>query len=127
MPLASTRTAQVDRTPDGIVVVRINAGAVQSIQDAQDNIAAAAQARGQGLAPILVDIRGSAPLDAETRHYYSGKQLTDYFTALGLLVPIGAFGKMFGNVYLRVAKPGIPAKLFNSEEEAMTWLRSQLR
>ena len=108
------------------MIVRINAGAVQNIQDAMENIATAAKAASGIRAPILVDIRGSAPLDAETRHYYSGKQLTDYFIALGLLVPIGAFGRMFGNVYLRVAKPGIPAQLFSDEAQALSWLRKQL-
>lgn len=106
------------------MIVRIRPGAVQSVEDAKENIRVTVEASGGKRVPLLTDIRGATPLDAETRHYYSGRQLTDFFTALAVLVPIGAFGKMFGNVYLRVAKPGIPAQLFNSEEEALHWLKS---
>ena len=70
---------------------------------------------------MVVDLREAMTLDAETRHYYSGKQLTDFFSALALLVPVGTFGKMMGNLYLRVANPGIPSKLFDSETDAIEW------
>ena len=65
-------------------------------------------------------------LDAEVRHYYSGKQLTDFFTSVAILVPAGAFGKMMGNIYLRVANPEIPSKLFDSETEALRWSTQHL-
>ena len=29
---------------------------------------------------------------------------------------------MMGNVYLRVARPGIPTKLFSNEAKAVEWL-----
>ncbi len=109
------------------MTARIRQGAVQTVLDAKRNIEACAAARENGKAPLLTDIRGAAPLDAETRHYYSGRQLTDYFTALGILVPIGPFGKMFGNIYLRVANPGIPSKLFSSEDDAIQWLEEFLK
>jgi hypothetical protein len=70
---------------------------------------------------MVVDLREAMTLDAETRHYYSGKQLTDFFSSLALLVTAGAFGKMMGNLYLRVVNPGIPSKLFDSETDAMQW------
>jgi hypothetical protein len=66
------------------------------------------------------------PLDAETRHYYTGKRLTDFFTSLAILAPGGAFGKMMANLYLRVANPGIPSRLFESEAEAIRWSLQQL-
>lgn len=116
-----TRTARVEKTSEGVVVTRILPGVQQSISDAVANIAASAAACGGKRAPIVVDLREAVPLDAETRHYYSGKQLTDYFSSLAILVPAGAFGKMLGNLYLRVANPGIPSRLFNSEEDALHW------
>ena len=39
-----------------------------------------------------------------------------------LLVEASPMGTMMGNVYLRVARLGIPTKLFTSEPEAMQWL-----
>ena len=124
--IRETRTARVERTPAGIVVTRIKAGVKQVVSDAVENLSISAQASNGKLAPLLVDIREAAALDAEPRHYYTGKRLDDSFSAFALLVVIGAFGKMMGNIYLRVAKPGIPARLFTSEEEALRWLESHL-
>lgn len=119
--IGSTRTARVERTAEGIVCTRILPDVQQSVSDAVANISASAEACGGKRAPIIVDLRHAVPLDAETRHYYSGKQLTNYFSSLAILVPIGAFGKMVGNLYLSVAQPGIPSRLFNSEAEALKW------
>jgi len=124
--IRETRTARVERTPAGIVVVRVKSGMKQVIGDAVENLSASAEASNGKRVPLLVDIREAAPLDAEIRHYYTGKRLDASFSALAILVVIGAFGKMMGNVYLRVAKPGIPARLFTSEEEALRWLEGHL-
>ena len=121
-----TRTAQVETTADGIVITRVLPDVDQRLQDAVDNVAAAVEACRGCRKPIVVDLRQARALDPETRHYYSGKQLTDSFTSIALLVPIGAFGKMMGNLYLRVANPGIPARLFDSEAAALRWSAGHL-
>ena len=116
-----TRTARIETTPDGIVITRILPDVDQRVSDAVENISVSADACGGRRAPIVVDLRRARALDAETRHYYSGKKLIESFTAIALLVPVGAFGRMMGNLYLRVAKPGVPAKLFDSEDSALAW------
>ena len=121
----NTRTARVERTSEGIIVTRILPEVRQTLSDAVDNVAVSAEACGGQRAPIVVDLRQATPLDAETRHYYTGKQLTDSFISVAVLVQANAFGKMMGNLYLRVARPGIPARLFDSEEEAMRWSAQQ--
>ena len=123
----NTRTARVERTPEGIVITRVLAEVRQNLSDAIENISVSAEACGGQRAPIIVDIREAMPLDAETRHYYTGKQLTDFFTSIAILVRSGVFGRMMGNLYLRVAKPGVPSKLFDSETEAIQWSSSHLK
>ena len=122
----NTRTARVEKTSEGIVVIRILAGMEQNLNDAIENISVSAEACAGQRAPIIVDLRQAMPLDAETRHYYTGKRLTDVFTSLAILAPAGAFGKMMGNLYLRVANPGIPSRLFDSESDAMQWSAKHL-
>ena len=124
--ISETRTARVHRTPSGIIVTRIKAELTQTVQDAAENVSASARACTGRIAPILVDLREAAPLDAETRHYYTGQRLVESFLALGVLVAIGAFGRMMGNAYIRVANPVIPTRLFTAEEEAIRWLESHL-
>ena len=119
--MRETNTALVRLGSDGVISVRIRTGAQQSLTDAKENLGAALEARDGQRRPLLVDIRDAQPLDAEVRHYYSG-QVLDGFTALAMLVDASPFGRMMGNVYLRVARPGIPTRLFTQPEPALAWL-----
>ena len=121
--MPETRTARIDLSEQGLVIVRVNDGASQSVADAQENLAlAVSETQGQRR-PLLVDIRTAQPLDADARHHYSGQTLVDRFSALALLVEGSPLGRMLGNVYLRVARPGIPTQLFSDEGRALEWLK----
>jgi hypothetical protein len=52
--------------------------------------------------------------------------LVERFSALALLVEGSPFGRMMGNVYLRIARPGIPTQLFAEEAQARKWLTDYL-
>src|SRR5215510_541024 len=82
----TTRTAIVQLSDDGVVIVRIRDGAHQLLEDARANLAAALSATAGRRRPLLVDIRTAQPLDADVRHLYSGQTLVDGFLALALLV-----------------------------------------
>jgi hypothetical protein len=122
--MRETKTALIELEPAGVLVVRINDGAVQRIPDAEQNLGAALIERGGKRRPLLIDIRKAVPLEAEVRHYYSGQVLVSGFTALALLVDASPLGRMMGNVYFRVARPGIPTRLFTDGAEARHWLAS---
>jgi hypothetical protein len=117
-----TRTAVIELEPEGVLVVRIKNGARQLLADAEQNLGAALIERGGARRPLLIDIRGAVPLEADVRHYYSGKVLVTGFTALSLLVDASPLGRMMGNVYFRVARPGIPTRLFSDGADARKWL-----
>jgi len=120
--MRETRTAIIELESEGVLVVRINDGARQLLPDAEQNLGAALIERGGTRRPLLIDIRTAVPLDADVRHYYSGQVLVSGFTALALLVDASPLGRMIGNVYFRVARPGIPTKLFTDGSEARRWL-----
>ena len=117
-----TTTARINLNAQGLLIVRINDGAEQTLDDARENLAAAVSETGGKRRPLLLDIRTAKPLDADARHHYSGQTLVDRFSALALLVEASPFGRMMGNVYLRVARPGIPTQLFSDEARALEWL-----
>jgi hypothetical protein len=120
--MRETATARITLDENGLIIVRVHADARQRPSDAQENLDAAL-AEGSGLRrPILVDITDSPPLDAETRHVYSGQLLVAAFTALALVVEASPLGVMMGNVYIRVARPGIPTHLFTDAALARRWL-----
>jgi hypothetical protein len=119
-----TATAEVTLRDEGIVVTRIAAGVKQSLADARQNLAATIEACGPRKRPLLVDISRCQPLEPEVRHYYTGEVLVESFLALAVVVEATPFGRMMGNIYLRVARPGVPTRLFPDEGSALAWLRS---
>jgi len=58
------------------------------------------------------------------RHYYTGEVLVESFLALAIVVEATPFGRMMGNIYLRVARPGVPTQLFPNQPAAIKWLRT---
>ena len=124
--MRETATARIALDDDGILTVLIRDDARQQPRDARENLeAAVAETQGRRR-PLLVDITRAQPLDAETRHIYSGRTLVDGFTALGLVVEASPLGLMMGNVYFRVASPGIPARLFTDDTRARDWLKGHV-
>ena len=124
--MQETRTAQIGLNENGFVVVRIRNGAFQSLADAKENLAVCLAETARRRRPLLIDIRGAQPLDAEVRHHYSGRTLVEGFSALALLIESSPLGLMMGNVYLRVARPGVPTQLFQNEARAIEWLSRYL-
>ena len=120
--MRETETALVELGPDGVLSVHIRTNAAQSITNAKENLSAALEVGAGQRRPLLVDISEALPLDAEVRHYYSGQVLVDGFTALAMVIHASPLGRMMGNVYLRVAKPGIPTRLFAESAHARAWL-----
>ena len=124
--MRETATARIGLDDSGVLVVRIRHGSRQRPADARENLDIALSETAGRRRPILVDITGSPPLDAETRHLYSGQTLIAGFTALALVVEGSPLGIMMGNVYFRVARPGIPTHLFTEETRAFEWLAGYL-
>jgi hypothetical protein len=120
--MSETRTAVIHLAGFGIVMVRIKKDVLQSLDDAAKNLDAAVQETGGQRRPLLIDIRAAIPLEDDVRRQYSGQMVVDNFSALGLLVDEGPFGRMMGNLYFRVADLDIPTRLFASEGEAIAWL-----
>ena len=124
MDAIKTRIARIELIGDRIVVARIGDGA-QTVDDARENLAACAQLAGPDRKPLLVDMRAARPLLPEVRHQYMGERLDSSFSALGLLVRGNPLGLTMGNVYLKIARPGIPTRIFAQEPKALAWLRAR--
>ena len=123
--MPETNTARIALSDQGLLIVRIKDGAHQSLSDAKENLAlAVSETRGERR-PLLIDVRTAQPLEADARHHYSGQTLVERFSALALLIDGSPFGRTMGNVYLRIARPGIPTQLFADEERALEWLSAR--
>jgi len=120
--MVETRTAFIHLADYGIVIARIKKDVLQTLDDATKNLAAAVLETGGQRRPLLIDIRAALPLEDDARRLYSGQMVVDHFSALGLVVDEGPFGRMMGNLYFRVAELEIATRLFATEGEAIAWL-----
>ena len=77
---------------------------------------------GARVVPRLVLVH-ARPLMPEVRRVYMGESLIA-FTAMAMLVRASPLGRTMGNVYLKIARPAIPTKLFTQESKALAWLRA---
>ncbi|HEY7376346.1 MAG TPA: hypothetical protein VIF57_29570 [Polyangia bacterium] len=121
MSVVKTRTAQIEVLEDRIVVVRLG-DLVQTVDDARENLDACARLAAPDRKPLLSDIRQAKPLMPEVRRVYMGESLVA-FAAMAMLVRSTPLGRTMGNVYLKIARPAIPSKLFAQEAKALAWLR----
>jgi hypothetical protein len=119
--ITTTRTARIELVHDRIVVARIG-DQQQTLADARENLDACARLASPDRKPLLVDIRAARPLMPEVRHQYMGDRL-DSFGAMGMLVRGSPLGRAMGNVYLKIARPAIPTRIFAQEPKALAWLR----
>ena len=120
--MRETATAHIALGDDGVVSVRVRPGAQQSMTDARENLGSALALREGVRRPLLVDIRKAAPLAADVRRMYSGRNIAEAFTALALLIDTSPLGRTMGNVYFSVARLPMPMKMFAEESKALEWL-----
>jgi len=118
-----TRTVAIALREDGILHIRALPGTEQGSSDVAENLDVCRQVLGGKKAPILVDIRRSPILDRQGRQAYAIQ--TNFALAQAILVD-SAFSRIAGNLFVRVAHPKHPTRLFTSEDEAVLWLREFL-
>ncbi|MBV9790634.1 MAG: STAS/SEC14 domain-containing protein [Chloroflexi bacterium] len=117
-----TRISTVTLREDGIMHVKIAAGAEESLEDAQATLRACGElARGRRY-PILVDIRQMQAQDRDARQVYGSPEAAQIGTAAALVVE-SRVSKLIANFFLVIVKSSVPTKLFTDEAEAIAWLR----
>ena len=72
--------------------------------------------------PMLADIRNIRSTDKDARDYLSKGESTLFIEA-GAFVIKTQIEKILGNMFIKVSKPIVPAKLFTEEKAALQWLQ----
>ncbi|MBL7917430.1 MAG: hypothetical protein JNM96_03475 [Bacteroidia bacterium] len=72
--------------------------------------------------PILIDSRGIKSMSRDAREHFSTKGRDPKTNAFGIIIG-SPISRVLGNFYLGINKPSVPTKLFNTEEEALDWLK----
>jgi hypothetical protein len=71
--------------------------------------------------PVLVNDQGITGMSKEARDYFSSSKGTVGLKAGGIISK-SVFTTAIANFYLKVSRPGIPARMFTSRQKAIEWL-----
>jgi hypothetical protein len=71
--------------------------------------------------PSLVNLKNVAGEEKAARDYYSTGEGIKHLTA-GAFIVDSYLPALLANIYLKINKPKVPARLFNYEESALKWL-----
>ena len=103
---------------DGVLWHRLDSGIAISEKDALDTISSLADIVGDDRYPAVVDMRGAAFADSKSRSRFAHDIGFEQATAL---IVDSKVSKALGNLYMRLARPNRPTKMFNSEGPASQW------
>jgi hypothetical protein len=95
-----------------------------TLADAQAVLQLVGQLGPVRVRPTLVDSRGLKSMARDARRFFAGSQ-NAHTSALAVLVSSPA-SRAVGNFFLSISKPEYPTRLFDSEIDALRWLREFL-
>ena len=106
--------------PDGIVQVIWAPRVAAVLEDAVACVSATARVTGGRRSPVLVDMRDTGAQDRATRAEWTHHNEVTAAVALIVGTPLS---RMTGNLFVKIAKPPFPVRVFDQEASAVAWLR----
>jgi len=119
-----TSTSHISVDDDGLVRAVLLPGADETLETARANMAAVREVVPNGSrSRFLIDYRAARSMSREARTYYAGPETAEVQTGVAILVE-SPLSRALGNFFIGFNKPLVPLRLFSSEEEALSWLRT---
>ncbi len=110
---------------DGIARTTAKPNADVTLKEAKENsIAVNSLSTGQNF-PLLVDAREIRSITKEARDLFSLNNRSSYVNSFAIIIG-SPLSRIIGNFFMGLNKPRVPVKLFNSEQEALVWLKKYL-
>ena len=116
-----TSVADVFTEQDGTVVLRFLSGSNVTAEATREVMRAQISAARGGKRPTLADLRGIASNERESRELAAGPEIGAVTSRMAMVVG-NPVNRIFGNFFLRVTRPGYPARIFTDEVSARRWL-----
>lgn len=108
---------------DGICRTKTKPGAEINLHEAIENsIAVNSYFTGKKY-PLLVDAREVKFISREARRQFSVNGRETHISSFALLVK-SPLSRAIGNFFIGLNKPSVPARLFDEENDALTWLKN---
>ena len=121
MLIKETTTSILTRTDESLFIVRVKAGAYETLELAQENGKILLELKGEDPPlPILIDFSQGAGQHIDARKYYA--EHSGAWCSKAAFLTNSPITRVIGNIYMGLNKPKVPTQLFNTEEAARDWL-----
>ena len=121
--MIDVRSQTIFLDEDGIVDATLKRMVELTLADAEEAVEAIRTLSGERRRPVLVDLRKAKGMSREARVFFSGPVTATVESAAGLVVT-SPLTRMIANFFMGLNKPLFPTRMFNTEEDAMAWLRT---
>lgn len=109
---------------DGICRTKVKKGADIDLASAQENTKVVDSFYTGTLYPIIIDSSDIHSMTRDARKHFSTNGRITAINSMAILVS-SPLSKVIGNFFMGLNKPAVPARLFNTEKEAILWLKEQ--
>ena len=106
----------------GILIVRAKPDVDLTLEDAELDFKTGQELVNFRKTPVLSDSRELGFTCKEVREFYARPELANSITSMAILID-SLSGRILGNFFMKINKPPYPAKVFNSEQDAINWLK----
>jgi hypothetical protein len=110
---------------DGICRTIARPQAEVTLADAKENSAAVNGFFADKKFPLLVDSRMIRSMEREARSFFSTNNRDTKITCIGVIVN-SPLSRVIGNFFMGLNKPQVPSRLFESQYEAVEWLKKHM-
>jgi hypothetical protein len=107
---------------DGIARTKVKQGSEVRLEDAQENSVVVNSFYVNKKFPLMIDARGIKSMSREARAFFTTNGRKTNTLAFAIIID-SSVSKVVGNFFMRISKPGVPTKLFLTEEPASEWLK----
>lgn len=106
----------------GVLIVRAKPDVDLKLEDAELDFNTGRQLVNNKKTPVLSDSRHLGFTCKEVREFYAQPKLAEHISAMAILIE-SLPGRLLGNFFIKFNNPPYPVKVFNSEQEAICWLK----
>jgi hypothetical protein len=110
---------------NGIIHTQVKPNAEIYIDDAKENSKVVNELGVDGTG-LLVDSWEIKSMTRDARQFFTVRNRNSKINTIGI-VTRSPVSKIIANFFLRVNKPDMPCKLFNSKEKALIWVNKTLK
>jgi hypothetical protein len=121
--VAETRVYYTWMGDDGVARTQVKKGSEVVLEDARENSRVVNGLEGPERYPLLIDAREIKSITKEARDHFSLRGRESRVTCFAILID-SPLSRIIGNFFMGLNKPRVPTRLFNDEEQALTWCRN---